>query len=179
MSIYACKLQNCRRKGAARRRASPRTARNRRASAGRPSCMVWRVSLTTSWRKAVNSQGCSVAKDSSREKNVTRRLFTEERRCTCSIPISAYSLSTGAPCRFYGVSIRIAPRPFAIANFDLEAAECCGRLREQLNRKGQPIGPYDLLIASQALARNMTLVTNNQKEFRRIDQLKLEDWLTG
>jgi tRNA(fMet)-specific endonuclease VapC len=65
---------------------------------------------------------------------------------------------------------------FSIIDFETNAAEWYGQLREQLNRKGQPIGPYDLLIAAQALTNNLILVTNNQKEFQRIEQLKLDDW---
>ncbi len=66
--------------------------------------------------------------------------------------------------------------PFDILDFDSRAAGQYGMLREALVQKGKLIGPYDLLIASQALANDLTLVTNNQKEFRQIKQLKLEDW---
>jgi tRNA(fMet)-specific endonuclease VapC len=45
-----------------------------------------------------------------------------------------------------------------------------------LERRGQPIGPYDLLIAGQALASGLTLVTNNVQEFQRVAGLKLESW---
>lgn len=45
-----------------------------------------------------------------------------------------------------------------------------------LRQKGQPIGQMDLLIASQALAEDAVLVTNNTREFERIDGLKLENW---
>lgn len=46
-----------------------------------------------------------------------------------------------------------------------------------LRQKGQPIGHMDLLIASQALAEDATLVTNNIREFERIEGLKLENWV--
>lgn len=46
-----------------------------------------------------------------------------------------------------------------------------------LRKKGQPIGHMDLLIASQALAEDATLVTNNTREFERIEGLKLENWV--
>lgn len=42
--------------------------------------------------------------------------------------------------------------------------------------QGTPIGPYDVLIAGQARARDLTLVTNNLSEFRRVEGLKIEDW---
>ncbi|MDH4216345.1 MAG: type II toxin-antitoxin system VapC family toxin [Gallionella sp.] len=57
-----------------------------------------------------------------------------------------------------------------------EAARLCGEIRADLARKGTPIGPYDLQIASIALANACTLVTHNIGEFSRIAGLKLEDW---
>lgn len=50
-------------------------------------------------------------------------------------------------------------------------------VRADLRRRGTPIGPYDVLIAGQALARRLILVTNNLREFGRVDGLKLVDWL--
>ena len=59
---------------------------------------------------------------------------------------------------------------------DRAAAETAARIRADLERQGQPIGPYDLLIAGQALAGGLTLVTNNRQEFQRVAGLKLESW---
>jgi len=52
-----------------------------------------------------------------------------------------------------------------------------GELRARLERVGRPIGANDLLIASQALALRHTLVTDNEREFSRIDGLSVENWL--
>jgi tRNA(fMet)-specific endonuclease VapC len=60
--------------------------------------------------------------------------------------------------------------------FDDAAAEISGRVRAQLAKKGKPIGPNDLLIASIALSRQQTLVTHNSGEFGRVEGLALEDW---
>ena len=60
--------------------------------------------------------------------------------------------------------------------FDDAAAEVCGRIRAQLSRPGRPIGPNDLLIASIALCRQLTLVTHNLGEFSRVEGLVFEDW---
>jgi tRNA(fMet)-specific endonuclease VapC len=60
--------------------------------------------------------------------------------------------------------------------FDDPAAEIYGVVRSQLERKGKPIGPNDLLIASIALSTQRTLVTHNLGEFRRVEGLVLEDW---
>jgi tRNA(fMet)-specific endonuclease VapC len=52
-----------------------------------------------------------------------------------------------------------------------------GTIRAQLERAGKPIGGNDLLIAAQALTLGYTVVTNNEKEFSRVKQLNLENWL--
>ncbi|MCP4130993.1 MAG: type II toxin-antitoxin system VapC family toxin [bacterium] len=60
--------------------------------------------------------------------------------------------------------------------FDDEAARVYSRIRADLEKIGKPIGPNDLLIASTAIANNLTLVTHNTQEFNRIQELQLEDW---
>ena len=62
--------------------------------------------------------------------------------------------------------------------FDDIAAEHYGRLRSVLQKQGTLIGPNDLLIASIALANNVTLVTRNTAEFGRVPGLQMEDWQT-
>ena len=64
-----------------------------------------------------------------------------------------------------------------ILNFNSLAAEKYGNLRAKLEHSGSLIGPMDLLIASHALAENLTLVTNNISEFVRVQNLKLENWV--
>ena len=59
---------------------------------------------------------------------------------------------------------------------DRASAQTAARIRVELERQGTPIGPYDLLIAGQALANGFTLVTNNTSEFQRVTGLKLESW---
>lgn len=66
--------------------------------------------------------------------------------------------------------------PFSILPFDAEDAACFGHLRALLAVKGTPIGPFDTLIAAQGLAKGLTVVTHNVKEFARVPMLKLEDW---
>lgn len=65
---------------------------------------------------------------------------------------------------------------FKSLQFDDNAADIYGKIRANLESKGQIIGPNDMLIASIALANNVTLVTHNTKEFGRIEDLKYEDW---
>jgi tRNA(fMet)-specific endonuclease VapC len=63
-----------------------------------------------------------------------------------------------------------------ILAFDAADGRCAALIRKTLNAAGTPIGAYDLLIAAQAAARGMTLVTSNLGEFRRVEQLVCEDW---
>jgi tRNA(fMet)-specific endonuclease VapC len=65
---------------------------------------------------------------------------------------------------------------FVSLPFDDLTAKICGRIRAQLSSLGTPIGPYDLQIAAIALAHDLTLVTNNVREFNRVENLKIEDW---
>jgi tRNA(fMet)-specific endonuclease VapC len=66
--------------------------------------------------------------------------------------------------------------PFEIITFDGRDAEIYGIIRAELESQGKLIGPYDLQLAAQALARNLIFVTNNTVEFSRIKMLKLENW---
>lgn len=70
---------------------------------------------------------------------------------------------------FFGAGITVWP-------FSGSDALAAGVLREQLDRAGQTIGPYDILIAAQALRLGATLVTSNLAEFRRVPGLQCEDW---
>lgn len=67
--------------------------------------------------------------------------------------------------------------PLTLLDVDGLAAAEAAVIRARLEKIGTPIGPYDLLIAGLAKSRNMTLVTNNTKEFERIDGLHLENWV--
>ena len=63
-----------------------------------------------------------------------------------------------------------------VLEFDKEDARQAGEIRAALAAKGTPIGPYDVLIAGQARARDLVLVTHNVGEFSRVDGLRVEDW---
>ena len=65
---------------------------------------------------------------------------------------------------------------FIVLEFDKEDARQAGEIRALLASEGTPIGPYDVLIAGQAVARDMILVTQNTREFERVPGLRFEDW---
>jgi len=66
--------------------------------------------------------------------------------------------------------------PLEIHDFDALAAEDYGAIRAKLEKGGTPIGPMDTLIAAHAMALNLTLVTNNEREFQRVQGLRIENW---
>jgi tRNA(fMet)-specific endonuclease VapC len=66
--------------------------------------------------------------------------------------------------------------PLEIFDFDIRAAAAYGKIRAELESNGIPIGPLDTLIAAHAKSLEATLVTNNEKEFRRVTGLKIENW---
>ena len=66
--------------------------------------------------------------------------------------------------------------PFEIVAFGTEEAEQYATIRATLKKAGTPIGPNDLIIAATTLANQGMLITNNEKEFKRVPKLKLENW---
>jgi tRNA(fMet)-specific endonuclease VapC len=100
------------------------------------------------------------------------------------ISISSITLSE----LFYGVSKSSKPEqnimaltqfvaPLEILPFGGEAAQYYGDLRAHLEKQGTPIGSLDMLIAAHALSLASTLVTNNEKEFKRVPNLSIENWV--
>jgi len=69
--------------------------------------------------------------------------------------------------------------PLAILDFDHGAAAVYGGIRASLESRGTPIGPMDLLIAAQAMSQGLILVTNNEREFSRLEGLGIENWITS
>jgi tRNA(fMet)-specific endonuclease VapC len=67
--------------------------------------------------------------------------------------------------------------PFEVLPYDQSAAKTYGNIQFGLENIGRPIGSLDMLIAAHALSRNLVLVTNNEKEFKQIESLKVENWV--
>ena len=64
-----------------------------------------------------------------------------------------------------------------VLSWDMDAARYYGKIRAYLEKNGTPIGNMDLMIAAHALSQKYTLVSNNLKEFKRIKNLKYENWV--
>lgn len=68
-------------------------------------------------------------------------------------------------------------RPLTVLEFTSEDAITYAAVRARLERTRNPIGTLDTFIAAHAVARTLTLVTNNEREFRRVSRLELENWM--
>ena len=67
-------------------------------------------------------------------------------------------------------------RPISVLEFGSIDAAAYANVRANLERAGTPIGPLDTLIAAHAVARKLTLVSNNEREFKRVAGLRIENW---
>ena len=116
-----------------------------------------------------------------RNESVRKRIEEEKPYQVAVSAVSAAELAYGAAkSRHIEQNRRVLRNflsAFEIIPFDDRDAEQFGIIRALLEKQGQPIGVYDLEIASQGLARNMTVVTNNEKEFRRVPGLRVENWV--
>lgn len=83
------------------------------------------------------------------------------------------SIQREANIRRIGLLLDAVP---SVLPFEQNDARVAAELRAGLERAGRPIGPYDILIAGQAMARALILVTSNHREFGRIKDLRWEDW---
>ena len=115
-----------------------------------------------------------------RGKNILKKLRK------CQVGDAGISTITLAELE-YGVEKSIKPEqnrialtefcaPLEIVSFDDEAAGVYGRIRAKLERIGKIIGSLDMLIAAHAIAEDAVLITNNEREFRRIENLPVENW---
>jgi len=118
----------------------------------------------------------------------TTRQFAKSLNAALRLADDLYVPSVGVHELWFGVSrshrtqvnsynlVQFLRDPFQVLDFDRNDARVAGEIRAELARRGTPIGPFDTLIAGQALARGFTLVTANTREFARVDGLKLVDW---
>jgi tRNA(fMet)-specific endonuclease VapC len=111
---------------------------------------------------------------------IAARIASVGERSVCTSIIVAAELRYGAARK--GSQRLAAQLETVLAAVEVVALEppvdaVYGKLRAALERKGQPIGANDLLIAAHALALQHTIVTDNEKEFSRVEGLSLQNWL--
>ena len=117
-------------------------------------------------------------------KNRPKQVFEKiKENLFCGLCISAITLAElehGVEKSLYPERNRAALLQFLsildVLPFDDDAATEYGKICADLQRKGTPIGTMDMLIAGHARAEHVILVTNNTREFERVDGLRLENW---
>lgn len=112
--------------------------------------------------------------------NVLNKFKTLDIGDVCISSITLAELIYGAYKSHHQQKNKTALEGFAalleIAPFNGDTVSHYGEIRAYLEKKGTPIGSLDTMIAAHALSLNLTLVTNNIKEFSRVPRLKIEDW---
>ena len=112
---------------------------------------------------------------------LTQRLLNTDPSELFVSSITVFELAYGAEKSKWGEKTRqklaMFLAPFTILPFDDEDAMVAGRIRGALEQRGTPIGPYDVQIAAQALAKGLTVLTHNLSEFKRVPDLRVEDWV--
>jgi tRNA(fMet)-specific endonuclease VapC len=111
---------------------------------------------------------------------VLKHLLAQSREDVAVSVITEAELRTGAVKSTSGAkTLRLIEnflRPLGIVEFTSSDAASYAQVRAKLERAGTPIGPLDTLIAAQAVARKLVLVSNNEGEFSRVAGLHLENW---
>lgn len=111
---------------------------------------------------------------------VLKHLLAQSREDIAVSVITEAELRTGAAkSTLAAKTLRLVDnflRPLGIVEFTSNDAASYAQVRAKLERAGTPIGPLDTLIAAQAVARKLVLVSNNEREFSRVMGLRVENW---
>jgi len=111
---------------------------------------------------------------------VFRKLQTihPEDVCISSVTYAAlvHGVEKSAAVEKNRLALSILLANMEILDFDVDAADYYGKIRADLEKKGTPIGPLDMMIAGHAQSLGYTVITNNMKEFSRVAALKIENW---
>jgi len=110
---------------------------------------------------------------------VAARLLEHQPSELCVSAVTLAELNFGAEARRsqkIGRAIRSFTKDVTVVPFDEASAERFGVVAAALSTRGRPIGLYDTLVAAQALALGLTVVTNNSRHFSRVPGLAVENW---
>jgi tRNA(fMet)-specific endonuclease VapC len=114
--------------------------------------------------------------------SVLKHLLAQSRKDIVLSVITEAELRTGAAKSASAArTLRLVEnflRPLGIVEFTSNDAASYAQVRAKLEREGRPIGPLDTLIAAQAVARKLILVSNNEREFSRVVGLRIENWVS-
>ncbi len=118
-----------------------------------------------------------------RSRALLRRVEASEPGSLGVSSIVAHELYFGAyrsqKVAFNLETLRLLFADLVVLDLDREDSRVAGEIRAELANQGTPIGPYDVLIAGQAKARAIPLVTHNAREYSRVVGLRIEDWSAG
>jgi tRNA(fMet)-specific endonuclease VapC len=113
--------------------------------------------------------------------SVIEKLRQTDASDVCLSVITLSELECGVEKSKHRDQNRLALAEFSasleIVPFKPSATVTYGEIRSDLEKKGRPIGPLDMLIAAHAQSLDLTLVTNNEKEFKRVPKLRVENWV--
>ena len=113
--------------------------------------------------------------------SLTKKFLDTDPRKLLISSVTVFELYYGAEKSRWGEktrqSLAMFLAPFTILPFGSEDAIVAGKIRSLLEQTGTPIGAYDIQIAAQGLTRNLTVLTHNIVEFKRVPGLQLEDWV--
>ena len=112
---------------------------------------------------------------------LTQRVLSFNPSVLCISSVTVFELEYGAAKSNWGERTRqnmqLFLAPFNIIDFNNSDAISAGIIRGYLEKQGSPIGPYDVQIAGQAVARSLIMITHNVGEFSRVPGLTVEDWV--
>jgi tRNA(fMet)-specific endonuclease VapC len=116
-----------------------------------------------------------------RDRRLVERMVQHKPNEVAISSITLAELEYGAakssdPARHAFLVMQLAAH-LPVLPFEDRTAQTYGQVRVRLEQQGTPIGPLDMLIASHALSLSLTLVTGNEREFRRVKGLTVENWL--
>ena len=103
--------------------------------------------------------------------------YGDMRLSSITVAELEYGVAKSAAREKNAAALQALLLPLEVMPFDATAAACYGTLRADLERRGEVIGSMDMLIAAQALAAGLVLVTNNMREFARVSGLRCENWV--
>src|SRR5688572_26624562 len=104
-------------------------------------------------------------------------LYHQTKATTISVAELQFGVARSSNSSRNQQALDLVLTSLSVIPFDHAAAVFYGQIRHLLEKKGAPIGPFDTLIAAHALQLNLTLVTNNVREFSRVPGLRLENWI--
>jgi tRNA(fMet)-specific endonuclease VapC len=127
---------------------------------------------TNAWIEYLNGRSPAIAN------RISTTRLSDLRLCSVVVAELAFGAHKGSRTADNLRVLNQLQSNFISIPFDDSAAAVYGQVRAHLERSGTSIGPNDLMIASIALANDLTLVTRNVREFSRVPSLKLENWST-